>query len=288
MAKVQFNLELFSELNDEYREKPLVPKPRTFDKPSLDAAAVRRLKRVKKLMPLDGARVLEIGAGRGHVCRRLADDYGCTAVGVDIKEYPHWAELADDRVDLITHDVSSDDNSSLGKFDVILSFAVWEHIEHPFAALRGMSQLLAPGGSAYIYANLYRGPQASHRYREIFFPWPHLLFTDQVFRRYYFETIGERRRAAWVNKLTAAHYVMYFDELDLVPDQLWFSKPFFDEPFYQRFEDVLGPYPRFDLSHDFIHTVIRHRDAKPSKSMKSARDRARAVKALVIPGRSPR
>lgn len=256
-----FDLELFLELNEEYRDKPLVSKPRTFDESSLDDAAARRLKNVERRFDLSHKRVLEIGSGRGHICRRLADHYGCEVVGVDIKTYPQWESLSGNGVDLRVHDVSSDDNSALGVFDVILSFAVWEHVEHPFAALSGVKALLAPEGRAYLYANLYRGPKASHRYRDIFFPWPHLLFTDEVFEEFYLHTIGRKKRAAWVNKLTAAHYAFYFDQLDLVPEQLWFSKDSFDADLYDRFEDLLGRYPRFDLSHDFIHAVVRHREA---------------------------
>ena len=258
-----YDLELFLQLNKEYEAKPIVARPRTFDEQSLDEAAAKRLGKVERLVDLSGKRVLEIGSGRGHICRRLADHYGCEVVGVDIKEYDQWESLSGRNVDLRIHDVSADDNASLGTFDLILSFAVWEHVEHPYAALQGVKELLGPEGRAYLYANLYRGPKASHRYRDIFFPWPHLLFTDEVFAEFYLHTIGHERRAAWVNKLTAAHYCFYFDRLELVPEQLFFSKDVFDAGFYARFEDVLGRYPRFDLSHDFIHAVLRHRDAKP-------------------------
>lgn len=259
----RFDLALFMQLNDEYRDKPVVPKPRTFDERSLDEAAVRRLGSVERRLVLDGKRVLEIGCGRGHICRRLADDYGCEAVGLDIKDYPQWPELQGNGVDLRVHDVSGDDNAALGTFDVILSFAVWEHVVHPYAALRGVKELLAPGGRAYVYANLYRGPKASHRYRDVFFPWPHLLFTDEVFAEFYEATTGRPRSAAWVNKLTAAHYLFYFEQLGLVPEQLWYSAEAFDAEFYARFESILGRYPKFDLSHDFIHAVLRHADAPP-------------------------
>jgi len=255
-----FDLELFLALNEEYRARPIVPQPRSFDDRSLADGAARRLDQIEKRLDLDGKRILEIGCGRGHICRRLADDYGCEAVGVDIKEYPHWQELSGNGVDLRIHDVSQDDNGVLGTFDVILSFAVWEHVEHPYAALEGVRRLLAPEGRAYIYANLYRGPKASHRYREVFFPWPHLLFTDEVFEQFYETTTGKPRRAAWVNKLTAAQYLFYFDQLGLVPEQLWYSPDSFDEGFYARFPDPLNRYPRFDLSHDFISAVLRHVD----------------------------
>ncbi len=274
-----FDLELFLQLNEEYEAKPVVARPRTFDEQSLDQAAAKRLRNVERQVDLSDKRVLEIGSGRGHICRRLADHYGCEVVGVDIKQYDQWESLSGRNVDLRIHDVSADDNGALGTFDLILSFAVWEHVEHPYAALQGVKDLLGPDGRAYIYANLYRGPKASHRYRDIFFPWPHLLFTDEVFEEFYLHTIGRKKRAAWVNKLTAAHYSFYFEQLDLVPEQLFFSKDAFDEEFYVRFEDMLGRYPRFDLSHDFIHAVLRHRDAAaiepPTPGMRGALSRFR-------------
>ena len=273
-SKHTFDLELFLRLNEEYEGKPIVARPRTFDEQSLDEAAAKRLTNVERRVDLSDKRVLEIGSGRGHICRRLADHYGCEVVGVDIKEYEQWDTLSGRNVDLRIHDVSADDNAALGKFDLILSFAVWEHVEHPYAALSGVKELLSPEGRAYIYANLYRGPKASHRYRDIFFPWPHLLFTDEVFEEFYLHTIGHKRRAAWVNKLTAAHYSFYFDQLDLVPEQLFYSKDAFDAEFYDRFEDVLGRYPRFDLSHDFIHSVLRHADAAPIEPPSPAKGRA--------------
>jgi len=254
----RFDLELFLQLNDEYRDKPIVPQPRTFDERSLEEAALKRLRTVERRVALDSKRVLEIGSGRGHICRRLADDYGCEVVGVDIKDYAQWGDLAGNGVDLRVHDVSVDDNAVLGEFDLILSFAVWEHVVHPYAALQGVKQLLGPDGRAYIYANLYRGPKASHRYRDVYFPWPHLLFTDEVFAEFYEKTTGRPRAAAWVNKLTAAQYLFYFDQLGLVPEQLWYSADAFDAEFYERFEPELGRYPKWDLSHDFIHAVVRH------------------------------
>ena len=56
--------------------------------------------------------------------------------------------------------------------------AVWEHMEHPYAA--AVKDLLRPGGDSLNKRQLV--PWASsHRYRDVFFPWPHLLFDDDVF-----------------------------------------------------------------------------------------------------------
>lgn len=250
-----YDLDLFRRLQAEYREKPLVPVARGLDGASLTEQARKRLRLLEQKLPLRGMRVLEVGCGKGHVLRVLKDEYECDVTGVDVVHYTEWLERPD--VATFVHDIATGDNDSLGTFDRILSFAVWEHIEHPFAALRATRQLLRPEGLMFLFANLYRGPKASHRYREVYFPWPHLLFQDDVVARYYVEDLGrDPSRPSWVNKLTAAHYLTYLDELDFdVRDLSWSITPI-DQPFYERFEDVLGRYPRYDLERDFINAVV--------------------------------
>ena len=108
----------------------------------------------------------------------------------------------------------------------------------------------------YLNANLYRGPSASHRYREVFFPWPHLLFTDEVFEEFYQVMHNRAAYPAWVNKLVAAEYEAYFRHLGFAIESIGFTLRSIDEPFYARFEEKLGRYPRFDLERDFIVAVV--------------------------------
>lgn len=271
-AARRFDLQLFSRLNEEYREKPIVPAPRSCDMPSLLEAAQKRAASLDRRIGVRDKRVLEIGCGRGQVARVLADEFDCDVVGVDVTPYPEWSERAD--VDYRVHDVSQDDNSVLGRFDAIVSFAVWEHVRHPYAALRATRDLLRPDGRMFLSANLYRGPQASHRYRQVFFPWPHLLFTDDVFEQYYQSRGFEPQRPAWVNKLTYAQYLRYFELLGFDIERVWTTGCQFDEDFYRRFEDRLSRYPRFDLARDFIYAVVAPRRApnRDAALRASARD----------------
>lgn len=274
---MHFDVDLFLELNEEYRSKPIVPQPRSLDGASLTATSQRRAAFLdEKLGGIKGARVLEVGCGRGHFSRVLADEYGCSVSGTDIAEYPQWSERPD--LSLHTHDIATLDNEFLGKFDFIVSFAVWEHVEHPYTALKAARELLESDGKMYLYANLYRGPQASHRYREVFFPWPHLLFTDEVFREFYATLGPTKRAAAWVNKLTFAQYLEYFRLLGFNAERTWASMKPIDEPFYQRFEDVLGRYPRFDLERDFIHAIVSPSDGTTAESAELEQLRSRLAK----------
>lgn len=259
----RFDLALFSALNEEYATKPLVPRPRNFDPESRAREAQKRSSRLDRRLDLSGKRVLEIGCGTGGVGRHLAEAFDCTVVGIDIDRYPAWDESTHDKVSYVQGDIAAPPEG-LGKFDAMFSFSVWEHLVHPHTALERCFELLEPGGSMFLQLQLHRGPKASHRYREVFFPWPHLLFTPDVFEKYY-ESIGrEPRRPAWVNKLTFGQYVAAIERVGFTTQSR--STPVtveFDEDFYQRFHDVLSAYPRWDLRHDVLTTVIT-RPAEPS------------------------
>ncbi len=266
----RFDLGLFLELNGEYESKPLVPRPRTMDTASLTDQADRRANRIAKQFDLSGRRVLEVGCGRAHLGDVLTDRFGAEYVGVDIAEYDTWADARSD-LTLVRRDISDEPSGDLGEFDVIISLAVLEHVVHPHAMLNAMFERLRPGGVAYVVANLYRGPKASHRYRQVYFPWPHLLFGDDVWREFYRTVHGRDETFSWVNKVTYAEYLTYFNALGFRQRRVWLTPSTFDAGFYERFDDVLSRYPRFDLSHDFVHAVLE----RPSDTTRAATGRKR-------------
>ena len=73
--------------------------------------------------------------------------------------------------------------------------------------------MLKPGGLAWISANLHRGPRASHQYRNVYFPYPHLLFEDDVFAEFFRRHDLPGHGASWVNRLTWAEYENHFERL---------------------------------------------------------------------------
>jgi hypothetical protein len=103
---------------------------------------------------------------------------------------------------------------------------------------------------------LYRGPVASHLYREIYFPWPHLLFSDEVIREFYRRQGLEERGSTWVNKVTWAQYERYFELIGFRVRMVQFAEKPLDTEFYRRFSYVLERYPTFDLTKDFFTAVL--------------------------------
>jgi SAM-dependent methyltransferase len=255
------DLELLEALNEEYRTKPLVPEPLKYDQASREERARRRLLEVHGSIDLADKRVLELGCGAGFEVWYLSHHFGADAWGVDVSERRAWAPLADDRTHFVCADLATDRSFEAGFFDRVYSFTVMEHVVHPWAVLNELFRIMKPGGLAYLQANLHRGPRASHIYRELYFPFPHLLFTDDVIREYRRTHSGRDEGASWVNRLTWSQYEDYLRQIGFVLKSLQFRETPLDEAFYDRFANILGRYPKRDLTRDFFTAVV----AKPKR-----------------------
>ncbi|HEY7590838.1 MAG TPA: class I SAM-dependent methyltransferase [Candidatus Limnocylindrales bacterium] len=233
-----------------------MPDPLEYDDAAMANRALGRLAWVHKAIDLRDKRVLEFGCGGGFEVWLLAHHYGADSWGVDIEERVAWKTLIDERTHLVLADLAVDRPFPADHFDRVFSFYVFEHVHHPHAALEELFRVMRPGGLAWIAANLHRGPMASHRYKEVHFPFPHLLFADDVFREFYRRQGLPEVGAAWVNHLTWAEYEDHFRRIGFRVRSLKFRETPLDEAFYARFESVLGRYPRSDLQRDFFQVVL--------------------------------
>ncbi len=255
-----FDVALFERLNAEYADRPLVPEPRRYDHEAMIESAVGRLRGVHRAIDLAGRTVLEVGCGGGYEVWLAAHALGADAWGVDVAERRAWPALVGPRVHLQVADLATGSPFPPGTFDRAMSFTVWEHVEHPYRMLVETHRALRPGGLFWMKANLHRGPQASHLYRHIAFPFPHLLFSDDVISEALARKGVDVSGAAWVNRLTWAQYEDYFRAIGFRVLALRFRETPLDEAFYERFRDVLGRYPRWELSRDFFEVVLEKVD----------------------------
>ena len=101
------------------------------------------------LADVAGKRVLEVGCGRGAVCRWLAD-VGADVVGVDISSAA--VKLARDLVPNAALSVA--DAAALPfphvSFDVVISLETLEHVPNHRRALRELVRVTRPGGRILI------------------------------------------------------------------------------------------------------------------------------------------
>jgi SAM-dependent methyltransferase len=252
----RMDLALLESLNEEYAKKPVNPHPPKLDQPGREDRAHRRLLDVHHSIDLADKRVLEVGCGAGFEVWLLSHHFGSDAWGVDVTERRGWATLADDRTHFVLADIGADSPFEARSFDRVISFSVLEHVVHPYSVLQEIYRILKPGGLAWISANLHRGPLASHLYRELFMPFPHLLFTDDVIAEFRSKHSSRSAGASWVNRLTWAQYEDYFHAIGFVINSLKFSETPLDEAYFERFSNVLGRYPRWDLTKDFFHVVL--------------------------------
>jgi SAM-dependent methyltransferase len=251
-----YDLALFEALNAEYESKRIVSKAPAYDCESVALRSRSRLEGIHARLGLANQRVLEIGCGAGYEVWYLGNHFGSDAWGLDISERRSWPALTGERVHLLEADIAADHALPRDSFDRAISFTVWEHITRPQAALQQLHHVLKPGGLAWIRANLYRGPTASHLYRHIYFPFPHLLFADDVIAAG-LERAGKAPvGAAWVNKLTWEQYEATILALGFRIRALRFDEIPLDLDFYERFEDVLGRYPKIDLERDFFTVIL--------------------------------
>src|SRR5262245_38342063 len=234
-----FDLVLFEQLASEYRKRPLRAKPIQRDQKSQREKAEARIKVIQGQLGRDfkDRVVLDLGCGHGWLPALLPELGGARkAIGLDPRRYETWSEHTDPRVELVEADLSVDDVIDAESVDLVISGAVLEHVSRPIEMLAAIHRVLAPEGRAWLYFNLHRGPSASHRYNEVPFPWPHLLFDDAVCRAYYKRAHGRGNVPfAWVNRMTIGEYVQAVDELGFEIVQLKRRVVPIDVGFYLRF-----------------------------------------------------
>lgn len=263
----RMDIDLFEALNAEYAARPLVPAPMAYDHDTLVNRSINRLKMIHGQIDLANKDVLVFGCGNGYEVWFLAEGYRSRATGVDIVEHGGWATLEGPGRRFVLADIGTEHPFPPESFDRIVSITVLEHVTHPRATLAELYRTLRPGGLAWISANLYRGPKASHRYREVVFPWPHLLFDDPVFHEFYRRRGLPELGAEWVNRMTWEQYRLELLSLGFVIRRERLLETPIDEALFRRFEWILGRYPRRDLERDFFEVVVE----KPRRRLGSLR-----------------
>ncbi len=280
---IPMDLELFSALNVEYENKRYIfnksrfknkkstenntkvsktkeenkqPSTRTDKISAAEKRAITQAEKIHNALNMKGKRILEVGCKTGECAYIISKNYDCQVTAVDISSYPIWEEMRNSNLEYYKIDLGKDSIDHLGQFDIIYSMVVWEHVVHPYAMLAATRKLLKDTGKFYFRTTLHRGVAGSHLYNDIYFPWPHLLFSDEVFKEYYISKGLPPRVPSWLNTLTVSHYLYYFNKIGFKIDNIKYTKLPMDEVFYQSFKDKLSRYPRFDLETNFVDAIL--------------------------------
>lgn len=116
-----------------------------FAAPGLHELVAARL--AAALVPADGARVLELGAGAGAMSQRL-DDLGYVVTASDLFVEGFTPR---DRIPFVPLDLNGHFADLLeDRFDAVVALELVEHLENPHHFLRQCFQLLKPGGAMVL------------------------------------------------------------------------------------------------------------------------------------------
>lgn len=137
-----------------------------------------RLDLVEKVKPLNGAKVLEIGPGRGRFLRLVAKRGGkCSAI-----EPSGDFKLSLERSGVSVIGDFLENTSADQKFDLIMLFQVVEHFHDPVDAVHRIREMLAPDGVVVLdVPNIWKPFRSLDRY---FLRYVHLsYFSPQTLKR---------------------------------------------------------------------------------------------------------
>jgi SAM-dependent methyltransferase len=194
--------------------------------------------------------VLRAVASRGHF-----------AIGIDIQAANLDARARAAGVHFIRTDATrlcfADES-----FDVVFTFATFEHLPDPESTFAEIARVLKKGGVACIdFAGLGWSPHGAHMYKTFGVPYITALFTR--------ETIDQHVAAhrldhyfPWVNNWPIERYRALFERYDSGMERLSYreTKNRFHFPFLRRFMPHLRRSPSFDsLLVDSVEGVFRKR-----------------------------
>ncbi|MBI2886852.1 MAG: class I SAM-dependent methyltransferase [Chloroflexi bacterium] len=109
----------------------------------------RRLALVRRYVPLEGRRVLDIGCGLGIYVRKFQElSEGACGIDVEFDRVREGAKFVPNLMVARGEDLPYRD----GSFDVVFLNEVLEHVEDDRQTLREASRVLRPGGHVVIFA----------------------------------------------------------------------------------------------------------------------------------------
>jgi len=121
-----------------------------------------------------GKAALEIGAGDGMVARLLSD-YGHQVTVADAED---WRDVRARHLPFLECDVCQRITAPDASFDLVYSYATFEHLRDPEAAFREIGRVCRPDGMIFLSANpLYWSPWGLHAYPSLKMPYPQMLFS---------------------------------------------------------------------------------------------------------------
>ncbi|RLA36152.1 MAG: SAM-dependent methyltransferase [Gammaproteobacteria bacterium] len=211
-----------------------------------DAPLRPEIELLGELLPLDGARVLELGCGTAAMTRLIAERYpvaGIVATEVDTAQ--HAKNLAAAPIPDVSFAAGGAEriDAADSTFDLVLMFKSLHHVpgELMDAALEEVARVLRPGGLAWVSEPVYAGP-----YNDIM----KLFHDERMVREQAFAAVRKVIEKGWLELVRQCFFrasVQFTDfaEFDRRMLQVTHTEHRLDDELYARvrsaFEAHLGP-----------------------------------------------
>jgi SAM-dependent methyltransferase len=125
-----------------------------------------------------GARVLDIGCGRGTALGVARDRFGWVGVGVDLSEERTREGREKRGLNLIRADFRDLPSMALGSFDLATAFQVLEHLHRPGALFDVVRAMVRPGG--WFLVNVPRYSRLNEAFVPRFWDDAHLFYFTEA------------------------------------------------------------------------------------------------------------
>jgi len=192
--------------------------PQAFDAqmPKLE----KLLRRFGPHLPIDAHKsYLDMGCGTGELTLALAGMGAGRITGVDFlprsieTARAHATRTGAANVQFVCADLHQ--WAPPQKYDVLLSFDAFEHIDEPRVFLRRMKQLVAPGGVAVVcFGPLFHSPFGDHMWGffRVQLPWRGVLFSENAMLRVRRECFRPTDPARRLNEIAGGLNRMRYSE----------------------------------------------------------------------------
>lgn len=112
----------------------------------------RQLADVRKFTGGSPGRILDVGCGKGHFLRHVADE-GIDCAGVELSDTGAEYARRELRLNVLQGNIG-DRKSELGHFDTVTLWGVIEHLANPVQVLRDAADVLRPGGHLFLHTGI--------------------------------------------------------------------------------------------------------------------------------------